>query len=85
MEVYTETAYPDFSRARRKELEAGRLGGISARAQTIKYADFISEGRQLKADGSRAGEGCLQEMAAALSQMKSGEQRLRAMAEAVLN
>ena len=46
MEVYTETAYPDFSRARRKELEAGRLGGISARAQTIKYADFISEGRQ---------------------------------------
>jgi hypothetical protein len=34
--------YPDLNRAERKRLEAIRLGSISDRAQTIKYADFGS-------------------------------------------
>ena len=41
-DVYTSKAYPQFNRAKRKELERQRIALTSAEAQTIKYADFIS-------------------------------------------
>ncbi len=40
-DVYTVKKFPDFSKPYRKELEATRLAGISALAQTVKYADLI--------------------------------------------
>ncbi len=40
-DVYTSERYPDMNRAARKQLEAERLGTISAEAQTIKVADLI--------------------------------------------
>lgn len=38
---YIKEDYPYLNRKRRKELEAERLGGISFKAQTVKYADLI--------------------------------------------
>jgi hypothetical protein len=42
--VYEKAAYPTLNRAERKKLEGQRLGKISARAQTIKYCDFLDNG-----------------------------------------
>ena len=36
-----------MNRAERKRLEAIRLGSISDRAQTIKYADFLNNGEDI--------------------------------------
>ena len=47
--VYQKADYPHLSRAARKALEAERLGKISARAQTIKYADFLNNGEDILA------------------------------------
>lgn len=40
-DVYTAKNFSDLSKPYRKELEATRLAGISAVAQTVKYADVI--------------------------------------------
>jgi hypothetical protein len=44
---YEKADYPQLNRAARKALEAERLGKISARAQTIKYADFLHNGEDI--------------------------------------
>lgn len=46
-DVYTTTNYPNYNRAPRKQLEAHRLWGISAGAQTIKVADTISNTKSI--------------------------------------
>jgi (p)ppGpp synthase/HD superfamily hydrolase len=43
-DVFTKAVFPELNRAARKQLEAERLWKISARAQTIKFADFVSNG-----------------------------------------
>lgn len=40
-DVYIKKDYPQLNRKQRKEMEAERLGSVSADAQTIKYADII--------------------------------------------
>lgn len=40
-DVFTKAAYPHFSKTVRKAKEAERLAGISADAQTVKYADLL--------------------------------------------
>jgi (p)ppGpp synthase/HD superfamily hydrolase len=46
-DVFTSKAFPDLNRATRKDLEAQRLGGISAEAQTIKVADLLSNTKSI--------------------------------------
>jgi hypothetical protein len=46
--VFTDgETLPGLNRAERKRLEAIRLGSISDRAQTIKYADFLNNGEDI--------------------------------------
>jgi (p)ppGpp synthase/HD superfamily hydrolase len=40
-DVFTHEDFPYLNRAKRKENEAKRLGKISERSQTVKYADLI--------------------------------------------
>lgn len=40
-DVFTKKAYPELSKAIRKEKETARLATISPAAQTVKYADLI--------------------------------------------
>jgi (p)ppGpp synthase/HD superfamily hydrolase len=40
-DVFTKKAYPELSKAIRKEKEAARLIAISPAAQTVKYADLM--------------------------------------------
>lgn len=41
-DVYTKMSYPELNRKCRKLMEAERLGEVSGEAQTIKYADLMS-------------------------------------------
>lgn len=41
-DVYTSEDFPSINRAKRKSLEAERLGKISYEAQTVKYCDLIN-------------------------------------------
>lgn len=41
-DVYTSKAFPDLNRKARKAKERERIAATSADAQTIKYADFLS-------------------------------------------
>ena len=40
-DVYVKNEYPQLNRRTRRTKEAERLAGVSAEAQTIKYADII--------------------------------------------
>jgi hypothetical protein len=40
-DVFTRKAFPGMRKKERKKNEARRLAGISADAQTVKYADLI--------------------------------------------
>jgi len=54
-DVFTRTAYPGWSKKRRKEQEALRLYTVSPAAQTVKYADLIDNIRWvLKHDQAHA-------------------------------
>ena len=83
-DVFTKAAYPALNMARRKRLEAQRLGRISHRAQSIKYADFISNGRSILALDRNFGEVYLGEVRDALLQMQRGDQALRAIVEKIV-
>ncbi len=46
-DVYTPEAFLNLNRKQRKEREAARLWAVSPEAQTIKYADFISNTKDI--------------------------------------
>jgi guanosine-3',5'-bis(diphosphate) 3'-pyrophosphohydrolase len=75
--VYQEADYPHLSRAVRKTLEAERLGKISARAQTIKYADFLNNGEDILAQDAAFARVYLREMAHKLELMTLGDPQLK--------
>lgn len=43
-DVYTHEAFPNMNRKTRKQNESTRMGQISADAQSIKFADMLSNG-----------------------------------------
>jgi (p)ppGpp synthase/HD superfamily hydrolase len=75
--VYEAADYPHLSRAARKALEAERLGKISPRAQTIKYADFLNNGEDILAHDADFAKVYLREMAHKLELMTLGDPELR--------
>ena len=61
----------------RKRLEAIRLGSISDRAQTIKYADFLNNGEDIVVQDPKFAKVYIREMAHKLELMTRGNPALR--------
>jgi guanosine-3',5'-bis(diphosphate) 3'-pyrophosphohydrolase len=75
--VYKEADFPHLNRTARKALEAERLGKISARAQTIKYADFLNNGEDILAQDADFAKVYLREIAHKLELMTLGDPELK--------
>lgn len=76
-DVYTKKNYPHWNRRKRKNMEATRLGKVSAEAQTIKYADILDNSITiLNADDDFASV-YLCEAKDLLKEMKKGHHGLR--------
>lgn len=75
-DVFTKESYPDLNRKGRKEMEAMRLGRISSRAQTIKYADLLDNGEDIMKNDPKFGKVYLKEKETILKYMNKGDQKL---------
>jgi guanosine-3',5'-bis(diphosphate) 3'-pyrophosphohydrolase len=73
----TKAAYPHLNRAARKRLESIRLQGTSARAQTIKYADYLDNSVDILLQDPKFAKTYLQEIAFSLAGMDRGNPELR--------
>ena len=73
---YTHEAYPDKNRAERKKLEAERLIGITANAQSVKYADVIDNTSSIVKNDPGFARVYIKEIAAKIHQMNKGNQKL---------
>ena len=69
------------NRATRKKLERERLAGVSPRAQTIKYADFISNTPSIVTGDPGFARVYLAEKEATLAVMVNGNSLVRSLAE----
>lgn len=76
--------YPEMNRAARKAAEVERLGRITPIAQTIKYADLISNSRTIVQFDPKFAKVYLPEKRAILEAMQDGAPVLRASAFDVL-
>ena len=75
-DVFTKDEYPNINRKGRKEMEAMRLGSISSKAQTIKYADLLDNGQDIMKNDPKFGKVYLREKAEILKHMNRGNQEL---------
>ena len=75
-DVYTKESYPDVNRKGRKEMEAMRLGRVSPKAQTIKYADLLDNGVDIIKNDPNFGKVYLKEKEQILKYMNKGNQEL---------
>jgi (p)ppGpp synthase/HD superfamily hydrolase len=75
-DVYTKENFPSLNRKARKDLEAQRLGRASSRAQSIKYADLLDNTKSITEHDPGFAKVYLQEKAAILSCMTSGDHHL---------
>jgi (p)ppGpp synthase/HD superfamily hydrolase len=75
-DVYTTESFPDFNRKARKELEVMRMGKISPRSQTIKYADLLDNGADIMKNDPKFGELYLKEKQNILKYMDKGNSEL---------
>jgi len=75
-DVYTKENFPDLNRRARKEMEAKRLGEVSPRAQTIKYADLLDNGEDIMKNDPNFGRVYLREKERILNYMRNGDKYL---------
>ena len=75
-DVFIKDDYPDINRKGRKEMEAMRLGSISSKAQTIKYADLLDNGQDIMKNDPKFGRVYLKEKEQILKHMNKGNQEL---------
>lgn len=75
-DVYVKQAYPQWSRAKRKQEETLRLSGTSAEAQTIKYADILDNSREILQYDPHFGRRFLKECKAMLTLATRGNREL---------
>jgi hypothetical protein len=75
-DVYTKENFPDLNRRARKEMEAKRLGEISSRAQTIKYADLLDNGEDIMKNDPSFGRVYIKEKERILNYMNFGDRTL---------
>ena len=71
-DIFTHESYPDLNRAGRKEMEAIRMGRISPRAQTIKYADLLDNGKDILLNDPKFAKVYLKEKEVILRYMNKG-------------
>ena len=74
----------DGNRATRKAMDRDKLAGASAEAQTIKYADLISNGKDIMQNDPKFAKVYMKEKADLLRVMKKGNSNLRSAALAML-
>ena len=70
----------DGNRATRKAMDRNNLAGASAEAQTIKYADLISNGKDIMQNDPKFAKVYMKEKADLLRVMTKGDSRLRSAA-----
>lgn len=75
-DIYTKESYPDINRKGRKEMEAMRLGRVSPKAQTIKYADLLDNGIDIMTNDPKFGKVYMGEKETILKYMNKGNQEL---------
>lgn len=75
-DVYTHEDYPDINRKGRKEMEAMRMGKISPRAQTIKYADLLDNSQDILKNDPKFAKVYIGEKEQILKYMNRGNQEL---------
>jgi len=81
----TDVSKPeDGNRKTRKALDRAHSAMASARAQTIKLADLISNGRDILQHDRHFAKVFLQEKDLLLQVMKDGDPKLRAIAEEII-
>lgn len=79
-DMYTHEAFPHENRAFRKVRETARLSVTSPAVQTIKYADIISNVRDIEKHDPKFAAVFVGERANLLQNMQNGDPVLRAMA-----
>lgn len=81
----TDVSKPeDGNRKTRKAIDRDKLAGVSAEAQTVKYADLISNGRDIGKNDPKFAKVYHAEKADLLKVMTKGNQNLRKQAIALL-
>lgn len=75
-DVYIKENFPEMNRKARKEMEAKRLGEVSSRAQTIKYADLLDNGEDIMKNDPSFGRVYLREKERILNYMRNGDKYL---------
>jgi (p)ppGpp synthase/HD superfamily hydrolase len=75
---------PRPNRKARKQADRARLAKISPRAQTIKYADFLSNGADITEHDPHFAKVYLREMQATLKVMRAGHPGMLALADAMV-
>ena len=76
-DVYTREAYPQWNRDKRKAKETARLGKVSPKAQSIKYADIIDNGKEIIPHDPQFARRYLKECRAILEAADKGNPALR--------
>ena len=79
-DVYTKADHPQMNRRKRKAREGDRLEGVSAEAQTIKYADIMDNAKGIAENGADFAPVFLNECMKLLEKMRKGNDQLRAKA-----
>src|SRR5215217_1806696 len=77
-DVYITSKYPRLNRRERKAKEAQRMSGISADAQTIKYADILDNSREIVTQDTGFAPTYLKESRSLIKVMTKGNESLRA-------
>jgi hypothetical protein len=72
-DTYTKEAYPKLNRAKRKAMEAERLGEIPSNCQTVKYADLIENLSSIVEHDKSFAVTYLQEKKELLKNMRGGK------------
>ena len=75
-DVYTKENYPQYNRRARKDRENARMAQISPQAQTIKYADIISNSVDIAKHDKGFAPKFLKECQAMLKKMDKGDPKL---------
>lgn len=75
-DVFTTEEYPKINRGGRKEMESFRLGKVSPRSQTIKYADLLDNSSDILKNDPKFAKVYLKEKKMILDQMDRGNQTL---------
>lgn len=76
-DIFEKKNYPHWNRLKRKEMEAERLALVSARAQTIKYADILDNCIEIVAHDPAFAKIFVRECHYLMTKMEDGEPQLR--------